>query len=313
MTDINQFLGKLFGDRNEMLTKIEPLKTSGNLSFNLETNKSKYIVRLCGDGARFRNQEDIISEAILLGFLNNHNIPVPKPIVFNKRFAISFDNKNGICYQYIGGKNLEICTPQNCFEVGKMLGSIHNKTENFVFPFKRKKWDINSTKIKLKELKKVFNKDNFLKKNRFVERTENILKQLEIPENLPTGAIHEDLGQRHVLFHKNKIVGIIDWDRSYSGQFILDIGQAVRGWCFDNWKVLNNEKLNNFLEGYQSERVFSKQEYDCLLDSIKFAFVERAISFAIFAIHNKEKEHKMYAVEDLKLIENLVIPNTYPI
>jgi len=68
--------------------------------------------------------------------------------------------------------------------------------------------------------------------NAFVIKFEKEISNLSFPKELPQGMIHEDLGKRHVLWQNNKISGILDFDRCYYGKLILDLGQAVRGWCF---------------------------------------------------------------------------------
>ena len=122
--------------------------------------------------------------------------------------------------------------------------------------------------------------------------------------DLPSGAIHEDLGMRHVIFKKEKISCVIDWDRFYKGYFVLDLGQAIRGWCFDDWKILNKQKLNSLLYGYTSIRELTSLEKEFLYDAVRFAFVERIISFALHGIKTNDEKLLRYAVEDLELVNN---------
>lgn len=307
---LEPFLKECFNERNEKISKIKRLKTSGNLTFLIFTDKSKYILRLCGTKAkgRDRTHKEILSEIKLLNFLFKNRIPVPNPIKLNNKFVISrksilggkIDKRHGICYEYLEKRAVKNPSSVQCFAVGEILGKIHNLTSNFKCQYKRRSWDLESTKGYFKEVKDDL-KNKFLQKHKFVESIETAFDYLNFPEKLPSGVIHEDLGKRHVLFKNNKISGILDWDRSYYGKFILDLGQAIRGWCFDNWKRFNKEKFYSVLRGYESQRKLTSLEKKYLLKSIKFAFIERALSYGVHFLNNKKRRDGKFAITSMRL------------
>ncbi len=307
---LEAFIKEKFEERGEEVLEINKLATSGNFMYKIKTNQKEYILRLCGTKKRYRTKNEVLAEVELIIFLEKKRISVPKLVNFNNCFVVSFENKNGICYEFIKGKTIKEPTLKQCYAVGEILGDIHNLTKNYEFSCKRRHWDLKETIQKFKEVERLFSKDEYLQKNNFAKRLKVILNKLNFKENLPKGAIHEDLGKRHVLFENNKIKGILDWDRSYSGFFILDLGQTVRGWCFDNFEKLNNNKLKNLINGYENKRKLSEIEKHSLLDAIKFAFIERAIAFVIFAYNTNKNEYKEYAIKDINLVENLISSNS---
>lgn len=310
--DLVCFVKTVFSKREEIVKKIRKLKTSGNLTFLIFTNKSKYVLRFCGDKARYRTEKEILSEIRLLKFLFEKDIPVPNPIEINNKFVIfrknildnKIDKRQGICYKYLKKKAVKKPNLVQCFAVGEILGKIHNLTSNFKYPYKKRSWDLESTKKYFQEVKNYLLKNKFLQKYKFVESVKSVLNELSFPKKLPRGVIHEDLGKRHVLFESNKISGILDWDRSYYGKFILDLGQVIRGWCFDNWKRFNKEKAKFLLKGYESQRKLTSLERKYLLKAIKFAFVERALSYGIVFLNNKKRQDGKFAVICLNLAKN---------
>lgn len=302
---MEKLISNLFEANSIPISEIECIKTFGNVSYLVKSPDNKYIVRLCGVGRRFRCKNEVLSEISLLKFLNDNNFPVPKLISFNSKELISLGNRNGICYSYAEGEILSTCKENHCYELGLVLGNLHNATLNFSIPFERKKWDLEATKELFNELDGWFKENKFLESYNFSERIENILFSLSFSSSLSSGAIHEDLGMRHVIFNKEKISCVIDWDRFYRGYFILDLGQAIRGWCFEDWKVLNKQKLNCLLEGYMSVRQLSSLEKESLYDAVKFAFIERIISFALHGIKTNDDKLLKYAIEDLELVSNL--------
>lgn len=305
--EIISFIEDNFSKRRDVVNEIKRLETSGNLTFLISTDKSKYILRLCGDKPRDRTYEEILSETKLLKFLVENNIPVPDPIEINNDFVISINNRNGILYEYLEDNAIENPNLTYCFNVGEILGKIHNLTSNFEHPHKRRRWDLESTKKFFQEIKEELSKDGFLQEHQFVEAVESALNDLNFPEELPSGVIHEDLGKRHVLFDGNKISRILDWDRSYNGQFILDLGQTIRGWCFNDWKEWDKEKFHSVLNGYESQRKLTPLEEEYLLKAIKFGIIERALAFATLFLNNKKTEDGEFAISSMKLI-SIIVP-----
>ncbi len=305
MEEIISFIRKNFSGRGELVKEVEKLETSGNLTFLISTDKSKYVLRLCGDKPRDRTYEEILSEIKLLKFLVRNGIPVPDPIEINNDFVISIDNRNGILYEYLEDKAIENPTLTQCFSVGEILGKIHTLTINFKHSSKRRRWDLESTKEWFQEVKEDLSKDEFLQRYQFVESTESALNDLNFPEELPVGAIHEDFRKRHVLFKDNKISRILDWDRSYNSQFILDLGQAIRGWCFNDWKEWDKEKFHSVMNGYESQRKLTPIEKEHILKAIKFALIERALAFATLFLNNKKIEDGEFAITSIRLISSI--------
>ena len=301
--EIENFIIKKMETLGEKVVKINRMKTTGNLTYKIQTNKNEYILRLCGEKRRHRSKEEIISEINLIKFLGSKGIPTITPINIKNNFTISFNNKNGILYKFIEGQATNNPTLKQCYDVGKLLGKIHNLTSDYQFSHKRKKWGIERTLESFNEIKIFLLKDKYLQRKDFNKRIKLLLSKIAFDKDLPRGAIHEDLGKRHILFKNGNINGILDWDRSYSNFFILDIGQAIRSWCFNDWKELDENKLKNLLTGYESQRKLSDKEKIYLPDAIIFAFLERIISFIIFSYNTGDNKYKKYAINDLALIE----------
>ena len=77
---------------------------------------------------------------------------------------------------------------------------------------------------------------------------------LNFPKGLVRVRYMRTLGKRHVLWQNGKIAAIVDFDRSYFGFLILDLGEAVRGWCFvDNWRKWSDKNFKALIDGYQEK------------------------------------------------------------
>ncbi len=85
------------------------------------------------------------------------------------------------------------------------------------------------------------------------------------------------------------------------------MGQAIRGWCFNDWKKWDKEKFHSVLNGYESQRKLTSLEKEYLLKAIKFGLIERVLAFANLFLNNKKIEDGEFAITSMRLISFLEI------
>lgn len=288
------------------IKKIKPLATSGNIAYIINTNKKNYLLRLSPLGFRWRSKQEIDAELEIISYLLKKKFPVPKPIITkNGKQIISWKNHFGYLREFINAKPKLNPTPEEVKHFGELLGQFHNLVKDYKTKYERKHiWDLRETKKNFKQNKKIILKSDFKQKEKFVERLEKEIFSLNFPDNLPSGMIHEDLGKRHVLWYKDKIIVVIDFDRSYYGKLILDLGQACRGWCFtNNWEKWSSKNFQALISGYQNQRKLTRLEKEYLVDAIKFSVLERSLAFCLRFIEvTRDPEDERYAT--YSILEN---------
>lgn len=298
--DLDQILDKF--DLGE-IKEIKPLVTSGNIAYLIKTKQQLYLLRLCPNGPRWRSKEEILAELEFINYLHRHNFPVFSAIKDkNGNEVISQKNHNGYLREFIAAQEKLNPSVEEVVKFGEMLGWLHSLIENYQTRSKRKHiFGLNETKQYFKEKKEKILQSNFKNKEKFVTKFESEIKALNFPNNLPMGMIHEDLGKRHVLWQGNKIVGIIDFDRCYYGKLILDLGQAIRGWCFENdWQRWSNKNFMALINGYQKRRQLTNLENKHLTQVIKFGILERALSFCLRFIEvTQDKGDEEFALDSV--------------
>jgi homoserine kinase type II len=298
----NEDLGLILQNFNfKDVLSVEPMSTSGNVSYIITTSLGKYFLRLSPDkGPRFRSIDEIYAEIELLYHLGKKNFPILFPIKGkDNRIIISLKGHNGYIRRFVRDTCKENPNLNQIEEFGKALGRFHSLTKNFRTKSKREHvFDLEKTREFFEEDMQYIINSDFTDKEEFISRISSILFSIDFPEYLPSGMIHEDLGKRHVLWNRNKISAILDFDRTYFGKLILDLGQACRGWCFtDNWSTWSNENFRALIEGYSKRRKLTNIEKRYLVDAIKFAIIERAISFSLrFIGTTQDKEDEDYAL-----------------
>lgn len=301
----NEDLNKVLNEFNfREIISIEPMLTSGNVSYIITTSFGKYFFRLSPDkGPRFRSVNEINAEIELLYHLRKNNFPVLLPIKDKSgKMIISLKDHNGYIRKFVEDSHKENPNLNQIEEFGKAIGRFHSLIKNFNAKTKREHiFDLEKTREFFKEDIRYIMNSNFKYKERFISRIKSILSSITFPEYLPSGMIHEDLGKRHILWNRNKISAILDFDRSYFGKLILDLGQACRGWCFtDNWNKWDNENFKHLIEGYSKRRKLTEIEKTYLIDAVKFGIIERAISFSLrFIGTTRDPEDEKYALHSV--------------
>lgn len=241
-----------------------------------------------------------------------HGLPVPAPIPDpHDNVVLSLRGHCGYLRKFVNANYKTNPTVKNVYEFGKVLGKMHAALKNFRTKNPRLHiWDPVTTRRHYKQDRKVLLSSG-LDKN-FIDDLGCKLGSFSFPNSLPSGMIHEDLGKRHVLWRGSKIAGIIDFDRVYYGKLILDLGQAIRGWCFVNdWSAWSQVKFEALLKGYTSERKLTGLEKKYLIHAIRFAVDERCLAFSLHAAYKENPRHARLAIQDFyklnRLLDNVKI------
>lgn len=279
--------------------KIEPLATSGNITYKIKSQKGMFLLRLCPRGPRWRSKKEILAELELMHHLLKHKFPVPKPVLTkNNDFAVSWKQRFGYLREYVSARPKLNPTPKEVRKFGVLLGQYHKLIENYKTKNPRTHiWGLKKFKRFFKKNKNRIIKSKLKKSKQFVETLEKELDKLHLPDSLPKGMIHEDMGKRHVLWKNNKPSCVIDFDRCYYGKLLADLGQACRGWCFtNNWSKWSSKNFQALISGYESKRKLTKLEKKYLTDAIKFAVLERGLAFALrFIEMTHDRDDEKYA------------------
>ena len=287
---------------------VTPLATSGNIAYVIKAKKEKnsqkiYFLRLCPTGPRWRSRGEIAAEIEVLKRLQKRGLPVVTPVDDAKGKAIIvWNNHFGYLREYIKGETKLKPTPAELYIFGQTLGRMHAVLLDLQTKNKRRHvFDPSETMKYFRLQKQTILKSKFSGNRKFVAAWEKEMISLKFPVSLFKGIIHEDLGRRHAVWEKKKIVALIDFDRCYYGALIWDLGQAVRGWCFKNdWQTFDRKGFVNLMKGYQSIRKISRAEKKCLVDAIKFGILERALSFCVrYTNFSHDTEDLDFALDSL--------------
>ena len=196
----------------------------------------------------------------LMDTLNNSGINCPKPLK-NKsgNYLIKLKGKTACIVSFIEGSDKIKPNPKNCFDIGRIIARMHTITKNIKL-YRKNSMGIEYLSPLLKSIK--FKSKKFTNLEKFLKVNLNYLKK-NWPKKLPLGIIHGDLFIDNIFFKKNKLSGIIDFYFAANDYFMYEIAICINALCFDIKKskfIINKQKVNNLIKGYESIKKISLKE-----------------------------------------------------
>ena len=229
-----------------------------NTNYLLKTEKGKFILTIFEKRV---SSSDLPFFMKLMDLLSLRKIICPKPLKDNYgKYLFKIKNKRACIVSFLSGKDKNNLTYKNCFEVGKNIAKMHKATKNF--KIKR------SNSMGINKLHPLLNSINFKKSKLILSYKEflfNNLKEIKKnwPKKLPSGIIHADLFVDNIFFKNNKFSGFIDFYFSANDYYAYELAICINALCFDKNKskfILNKQKVNNLIKGYEKIRKISINE-----------------------------------------------------
>jgi len=240
-----------------------------NTNYLITTAENKFILTIF----EHHTMEELPFFINLMTFLSSHNIDCPKPIPNNQKKAINlFKDKPALIVSFLNGSEVKKITELNCNAVGKALAKMHMVTKSLIEKRKNSRglgW-IEKTFFNMKA------KLTSTEKN-MIALEINFLKS-HVLDDLPRSTIHGDLFRDNVLFLNESRPSFIDFYYACNEVLVFDIAIAVNDWCVRDDGSLDQNKLSQFLAGYESERKLDCKEKDNMHVALRWAALRFYIS-----------------------------------
>ena len=277
-----------------------------NTNYLLKTSKKKFILTIFEKRVQ---KKDLPFFMHLMEKLNQEKIICPWPLKGKSGKHLSEIKKKPACIvSFLEGTDKTNLNNKNCFDIGKNIAKFHKITT------KMKLYRQNSMSVKklgtlLKSIK--------FKSNEISPKLKPILSAClkdiknKWPQKLPEGIIHGDLFIDNIFFNKNKFSGFIDFYFSSNDYLMYEIAICINSLCFNkknNSFVMNNKKIKNLIDGYESIRRFSKEEKNALNILCRGAAL-RYLLTRIYDYFNTPKSAMIQIKDPNEYLQKLIIHN----
>lgn len=245
-----QPLGQRFGVN---VGAIEPLEAgSVNSNFLLtDMSNRRYFARLYEE----QSVTGALAEHRLLNELKASGVPVVLPLANTE--LPTYQGKPFAVFPFVDGEILcqARVTPEVCRKVGTALAKVHLATPDLSHlpegRFNRADLELRLDQIEAEAPSDLIEAARRIRgiAQRYAERRD---------PSLPRGLIHGDLFRDNVLWQKNEIAALIDFESASAGPFAFDVAVALLAWCYADH--FDADLVRGLLSGYHAERPLSKQE-----------------------------------------------------
>ena len=289
------------------VTKFKGIKKGiENTNYLLRTSKKKYILTIFEKRVQKRDLPFFMS---LMEGLNQKKIICPKPLKnSNGKHLSTIQNKPFCIVTFLKGADKTNLNYKNCFDIGKNIAKFHKVTSKIKL-YRENSMSISKLGGLLKSIKFTSNKVAPELEPTLKACLKNIKSQW--PKKLPTGIIHGDLFIDNIFFNKNKFSGFIDFYFSSNDYLMYEIAICINALCFDkkrNSFVMNNKKIKNLIDGYESIRPFSNKEKDALNILCRGAAL-RYLLTRIYDYFNTPKTALIQIKDPNEYLQKLIIHN----
>lgn len=228
---------------------------SDNIVYLIDTDKGAFVFRI---SKKYKSNNDFKFETDFIDYLYKENIPVPKPI-YNIHGSIitEWDGISSCLFTFCSGTSLKIDkdhlpTPRQAFNAGIMLAKFHNTSKDYqpnIDPQRKMRTELERLKYKEKEfLSKYEQSEDFVKAVKDVLANSLIYKT-------PDCIIHNDFRAQNLLFEKDNITAILDFDWACRGCALKDLGHALAEWSYPDGATEHSAEIfKEFLNGYETIR-----------------------------------------------------------
>jgi homoserine kinase type II len=239
---------------------------SVNTHYLLETSKGKIILKI--DEAK--SLRDAKQEQTLLCFLHDQGFPCSHPLVDrNGQYFHVYKGKPLSLYAFLNGKSVsdaELTTSQ-LEHIGEVLATLHKLSPGYAAEGENRfsaprMFDL------YQEVKERL--PGYLRHLTHMLDDEVSYQQQYQEDRQPKGIIHGDLFADNLLFRKDQIVGVLDFEAACDGKFIYDVATAVNALCYLDGRYVI-ERFDALLAGYQKVRTLTLTEWDAFPNELRFS------------------------------------------
>lgn len=193
----------------------------------------------------------------LMAHLSGHGLPCPKPIAsLDEQYLGELNGKPAALVTCLDGAPVTAPTADHCARVGEVLADLHLAGQRYpghLDNLRGPKWWTATAPALLPFLDDA---------NRAMLLDEVAFQASHRLDALPKGVVHADLFRDNVLFHGDRIGGVIDFYFACVDVLLYDVAITVNDWCIDDDGVLDPVRTGALLEAYRSTRDFTGAEID---------------------------------------------------
>ena len=213
-------------------------------------------------------------------YLNGKGIPCPQLLSHKGRYVLKTTNgERFVVMRLCGGEVIEpgTATENQMSSLGQVIGRMHKLLNDYQQTSIPLHWDILSKESMRENWQRRWKEANSVACDKTISalvRQQKIIKDIDLSlfTECETGWAHWDLFVDNILFKKDSVAAILDFDRMNYVYQEFDISRPILSSCLYEGKI-DLEKVSAFVEGYRETYGLS---VDKIIRSIKLTWWKEA-------------------------------------
>lgn len=228
-----------------------------------------------------QNRAGAEAEARLLDHLARKGIPTPRPLarLDGQGFTVELEGGDRArpvaIFPWQTGEMVcqRLVSPERTFAMGAMLARVHRA--GIGFGEKRVgRYEVGNLRERLEVIANTSSPELRAMAPRIEEKLDAIGDAHD--DGLPRGVIHGDLFRDNVLWEKDRIAALLDFESACEGSFAYDLMVTALAWCYGD--ALEPGLVRALFAGYQSVRKLEPSERAALSSEGKLAALRFTIT-----------------------------------
>lgn len=237
-----------------------------NTNYFVITDKNRYVLTIFEK----HTLEELPYFVHLMSHLANHGVLCPAPVADRQDTCLHMlHGKPALMVTCLQGKDIAIPDVTHIQQVATTLAQLHIAGASFTQAGLNQRDESWRTATAAQVLPKLKASD------RAMLQAELAYQHSLDVSALPTGVIHGDLFRDNVLFDGDKLGGFIDFYYACHDILLYDVAIAVNEWCLHHngpdLGLIDEDKMQVFLDAYQTLRPFTKVEWKLWLAMLRRA------------------------------------------
>ncbi|MDX1497764.1 MAG: homoserine kinase [Salinisphaeraceae bacterium] len=222
-----------------------------NTNYFVDTTDGRWVLTLFERAA----EEDLPWFLGLMDHLAHRGVPSASPLADHRgRLLTRLNGKPAALVHRLDGAHVMQPTPAHCGELGRVLAEMHQAGQSFKYErqdCRGQRWRQQTAE---QVLPKLSSDDAALLEDEMAFQAAHLNRQL------PEGVIHSDLFRDNVLFHEDRLSGLIDFYFACNGELLYDLAITANDWCLMQQDADAPARYQALIAGYAEVRPFTEEE-----------------------------------------------------
>ena len=239
-------------------------------NFFLETTKGKFVFRYYEN----RTKESVLFESHLLSFLVKQGFPCASQIESTTGSCVNiYRHKPYALFEFVDGQPVENPTDHHKQQLIETAAQLQKLTADYYSPYTEYRWNYSPElcqTLAQAAAKQLNNKDA---NNKLAWLTDQ-LAMLELPASLPKGVCHCDFHFSNILFKRDELVALLDFDDANYTFSQFDLIGMIEYWaCPYPANTPDMACAQKIAQAYEQYRPLVASEQNHLYDVYKLSIL----------------------------------------